>query len=168
VFGFASFGMGVMQTLPEAWQWIANNEVFPFGVGLGGIRGAERFYAGIFPNPSDNLFVFLDANFGFLGALYLAWAACRGLRLPEKLRPAAIGPLAILAFNLAHGAALSLLEDPMSTLFIGASVGMLWQLRQIAVGGRWRDPYVGRNVVAQAPRAFEQRVHASRRLARMS
>ncbi len=167
VFSFGSFSIRLTQTWPEAWKWIANNEIFPFGVGLGGIRGTQRFAAAAFFNPSDNLFVFLYANFGLLGALYLAWAACQGLRLPQKTRPAAIGALAILAFNLAYGAVLSLLEDQMSTLFIGASVGMLWQLRQMAVGGRWRDPYAGRDIGAPAPPAFEPHVHATRHLVRM-
>jgi hypothetical protein len=167
LFGFGSLRMGIMQTWPEAWKWIADNEIFPFGVGLGGIGGAQRFYAEDFFNPSDNVFVFLYANFGLLGALYLAWAASQGLRLPEKIRPAAIGALAILAFNLGYGAALSLLDDQMATLFIGASIGMLWQLRQMAVGGRWRDPYAGRDVEARAPPAFEQHVDASHHLVRM-
>jgi hypothetical protein len=167
IFSFGSFSMHIMQTWPEAWKWIANNEIFPFGVGLGGIGGAQRFYAEDFFNPSDNLFVFLYANFGLLGAVYLAWAACQGLRLPEKIRPAALGALAILAFNLAYGAALSLLEDRISTLFVGASVGMLWQLQQIVVGGRWRDPYAGRDVEALAPPAFEQHVRTGRDLVRL-
>jgi hypothetical protein len=167
VFSAGSFGMRVMQTWPEAWKWIANNEIFPFGVGLGGIGAAQRFYAEDFFNPSDNLFVFLYANFGLLGAFYLAWATWQGLRLPEKIRPVAIGALAILAFNLAYGAAIALLEDQMSTLFIGASVGMLWQLRQIVLGGRWRDPYAGRDVAARAPPTFEQRARANWHLVRL-
>lgn len=167
VFSFGSFGTHIVQTWPNAWKWIANNEIFPFGVGLGGISGAQRSYAEDLFDPSDNLFVFLYANFGFLGVVYLAWAACQGLRLPDKIRPAAIGALAILAFNLANGAAQAMLDDQMSALFIGASVGMLWQLRQIAVGGRWRDPYAGGDLEAHAPPTFEQPVHASRHLTRL-
>ena len=45
VFSFGSFGMRITLTWPEAWHWILHNEVFPFGVGLGGIGGAQRFYA---------------------------------------------------------------------------------------------------------------------------
>ena len=151
VFSLGSFGMRIMLTWPDAWKWIANNEIFPFGVGLGGIGGAQRFYAQNFFNPSDNFFVFLYANFGVMGLIYLAWAACRGLRLPHKLQPAAIGALAVLAFNLGYGAALSMLEDPVSGLFIGASVGMLWQLHQMVSGGRWRDPYEGALIAAPDP-----------------
>ena len=58
-------------------------------------------------------------------------------------RGGAIAPLGVLAFNLAYGAALSMLEDQVSALFIGAATGMLWQLRQTTVAGRWSDPYSG-------------------------
>ena len=75
VFSFASFAMRISLTWPDAWRWILNHEVFPFGVGLGGIGGAQRFYAANFFNPSDNLFVYLYANFGVFGLVYLGWVA---------------------------------------------------------------------------------------------
>ena len=146
VFSFSSFGMRIMLTWPEAWHWILHNEVFPFGVGLGGIGGAQRFYAPNSFNPSDNFFVFLYANFGLMSLVYLGWAACQGLRVPVDVRSGAIVALSLLAFNLGYGAALSMLEDQMSALFIGAAVGMLWQLRQVALGGRWQDPYAGSDI----------------------
>ncbi len=55
-----------------------------------------------------------------------------------------------------------MLSDPMSALLIGAFVGMLWQLRQIVVGGRWRDPYAGADVQRLAPPAIERHAHAGR------
>jgi hypothetical protein len=167
VFSLGSFGMRIMSTWPDAWKWIANNEIFPFGVGLGGIGGPQRFYAQDFFNPSDNLFIFLYANFGVFGLFYLAWAACAGLRLPYRMRPASITALAILAFNLGYGAALSMLEDPISALFLGASVGMLWQLRQMAVGGRWRDPYVGSTIETREPALLIPAPAAGRDLVRV-
>ena len=103
VFSFASLAMRISLTWPDAWQWIWNNEVFPFGVGLGGIGGAQRFYAANFFNPSDNLFVFLYANFGVMGLLYLGWIVTVGRRLPQEEQRVAIAPLAMLAFNLAYG-----------------------------------------------------------------
>jgi hypothetical protein len=143
VFSLASFAMRISLTWPEAWQWVWHNEVFPFGVGLGGIGGAQRFYAANFFNPSDNLFVFLYANFGVLSLLYLGWVATLGRRLPREIQPMAIPALAVLAFNLGYGAALSMLEDQMSALFIGASAGMLWQLHQMARAGSWSNPFSG-------------------------
>ena len=143
MFSFASFAMRIARTWPEAWAWIAHNDVFPFGVGLGGIGGAQRFYAVNFTNPADNLFIYLYANFGLFGLFYLGWLTMVGRRLPEELRANAIAPLAVMAFNLGYGAALSMLEDQMSALFIGASAGMLWQLQQMARAGLWSDPYGG-------------------------
>ena len=64
VFSFASFAMRISDTWPDAWRGSCNNQVFPFGVGLGGIGGAQRFFAENFFNPSDNLFIFIYANFG--------------------------------------------------------------------------------------------------------
>jgi hypothetical protein len=143
VFSFASFAMRITLTWPEAWQWIANHNVFPFGVGLGGIGGAQRFYAADFFNPSDNLFVYLYANFGVLGLVYLGWVAALGPRLPRLARPEALQALAVLAFILGYGAALSILEDQMAALFVAAAAGMLWQLRQEAFVRSWSDSYQG-------------------------
>jgi hypothetical protein len=143
VFSFASFAMRISRTWPEAWGWITSHDVFPFGVGLGGIGGAQRFYAPDFFNPSDNLFVFLYANFGLLGLFYLGWLSRIGRRLPEELHTSAVPALAVLAFNIGYGAALSMLEDQISALFIGAAAGMLWQLHQTARAGQWSDAYRG-------------------------
>jgi hypothetical protein len=143
VFSLSSFAMRITATWPEAWRWIGNNDVFPFGVGLGGIGGAQRFYAQNFFNPSDNLFVFIYANFGLLSVFYLAWMVWQAIDQPLELRQAAIAPLAILAFNLGYGAALSMLEDQVSALYFGASVGLLWQLRQMGFARPWSDPFKG-------------------------
>ncbi|HEX3991723.1 MAG TPA: hypothetical protein VHX39_11190 [Acetobacteraceae bacterium] len=143
VFSFASFAMRITLTWPEAWQWIANHNVFPFGVGLGGIGGAQRFYAADFFNPSDNLFVYLYANFGVFGLAYLAWVTALGPRLPRIARPEALQALAVLAFILGYGAALSMLEDQMAALFVAAAAGMLWQLRQEVFVRNWSDSYQG-------------------------
>lgn len=143
VFSFASFAMRITLTWPDAWRWIANHNVFPFGVGLGGIGGAQRFYAADFFNPSDNLFVYLYANFGVFSLLYLGWVAALGPRLPRIAHPEALPALAVLAFVLAYGAALSILEDQMAALFVAAAAGMLWQLRQEVGVGRWSDSYDG-------------------------
>lgn len=143
VFSFASFAMRITLTWPEAWRWITDHNVFPFGVGLGGIGGAQRFYAPNFFNPSDNLFVYLYANFGVLSLVYLGWVAALGARLPRLARPEALQALAVLAFIIGYGAALSILEDQMAALFAGAAAGMLWQLRQEVFVRSWSDSYHG-------------------------
>ncbi len=143
VFSLASFAMRITDTWPDAWRWISDNNLFPFGVGLGGIGGAQRFYAQDFFNPSDNLFIFIYANFGVLSLFYLGWAIWQGLRQPPDTRVIALTPLAILVFNLGYGAALSMLEDQVSQLFFGASVGMLWMLRQMQAAKPWANPFRG-------------------------
>ncbi len=143
VFSFGSFAMRIALTWPDAWRWIADHNVFPFGVGLGGIGGAQRFYAADFFNPSDNFFVYLYANFGVMCLVYLAWVSTLGWRLPRIARDDAIGALAVLAFLLGYGAALSILEDQIAALFLGAAAGMLWHARQQAYGATWSDPYRG-------------------------
>jgi hypothetical protein len=143
VFSLASLNMRIAGTWPDAWQWINSNNLFPFGVGLGGIGGAQRFYAQNFFNPSDNLFIFLYANFGVFALFYLGWMVWQGWRQPPETRAIAVTPLAMLAFNLGYGAALSMLEDQVSQLFFGASVGMLWMLRQTAGAKPWANPFRG-------------------------
>ncbi len=150
VFSLGSFAMRISTTWPDAWRWILNHDVFPFGVGLGGIGGAQRFYAENFTNPSDNLFVYLYANFGLLSLLYLGWLSRVGRGLPPELQPAAISPLAVLAYHLGYGAVLSMLEDQMAALYIGAAAGMLWQLHQVANAGLWSDPYAGARMRLQS------------------
>jgi hypothetical protein len=143
VFSFASFAMRISNTWPDAWNWIQTNEIFPFGVGLGGIGGAQRFYAQNFFNPSDNFAIFLYANFGLLGFVYLGWACLVSRGLSPRLHPLAVPALALLAFNFIYGIALSMLEDQVSALFIGAAAGALWQLREFMLGRRWSDPFGG-------------------------
>lgn len=151
VFSLASFGMRIALTWPDAWSWIFNHDTFPFGVGLGGIGGAQRFYAPNFFNPSDNMFVFLYANFGLMSLFYMGWAVWVGQGLPLWLQRSAVPALAVLAFMLGYGAALSMLEDQLSLLFFGVAAGALWQLRQRAWMGRWRDPFNGEPAAMPAP-----------------
>lgn len=141
VFSFASFGMRITATWPDAWRWINDNNLFPFGVGLGGIGGAQRFFAQDFTNPSDNIFIFLYANFGVFSLFYLGWMVWQGMRQPLEARDLAIIPLSILVYELAYGAALSMLEDQVSELAFGMSVGMLWLLREMAEAKPWANPF---------------------------
>ncbi len=129
VFSMMSFAMRFQLTWPEAWSWVSGNEVFPFGVGLGGIGGPQRFFAPDFFNPSDNLFVFMYANFGVLAFVYLGAICTIIFRIPRRPPPEAMGALATLTFLMGYGAVLSMIEDQMSALFIGAAAGVLWQMR---------------------------------------
>ncbi|MBV9250260.1 MAG: hypothetical protein JO227_13575 [Acetobacteraceae bacterium] len=140
-FSLASLGMRVELTWPDAFRWIANNNVFPFGAGLGGIGGAQRQYAADSLNPADNIFVFLYGNFGLLGVFYLIWAACAGLRIPSGLQSRSIVSLCLLAQNIGYGAVLSMMEGQVSMLFTGAAMGSLWLLRHETAATRWSDNF---------------------------
>ena len=128
VFSLSSFAMRVTDTWPRAFAWIHWNDIFPFGVGLGGIGGAQRLYAPTFYNPSDNLFIFLYAFFGLFGVAYLLGLGLAGLRTRQ---PSSIAEpaLAVLAFMLGYGVVLSMIEDQVSALCFGAVIGALWQRR---------------------------------------
>jgi hypothetical protein len=126
VFSASSFAMRVTDTWPRAFEWIRWNDNFPFGVGLGGIGGAQRLYAPTLYNPSDNLFIFLYAFFGLFGVAYLLGLALMALRTRQD-RVVAEPTLAVLAFMLGYGVVLSMIEDQVAALCFGAAIGALWQ-----------------------------------------
>lgn len=139
-FSVSSLLMRIGSTWPDAWRWISMNETFPFGVGLGGIGGAQRFYAPDWTNPADNMYIYLYANFGLMAFVYMAWAL-RQVVVPRHLQQLAVVPLALLAFELGDGMVLTILEDQVACLFVGAALGMLWQIRQSARDSVWAEPY---------------------------
>lgn len=143
VFSLDSFALRMDWMWPDAWRYIANNQVGPLGVGLGGIGGAQRFFARDFFNPCDNIFIFVYGNFGIFGLFYLAWPIVQAFRVPRYVREEALSAVALLAFLMGYGAVLSLMEDQLCALFLGASAGMLWQLRERASGRIWSNPYSG-------------------------
>ncbi|MEZ5692236.1 MAG: hypothetical protein R3D71_11325 [Rickettsiales bacterium] len=125
VFSAASLYMRIEEIWPLAWSWIEKREAFPFGVGLGGIGGAQRFYAPFSVNYSDNMFIFLYAYFGMLSLLYIGWLLYICIKTPNKASSAQINALAIIMFILAYGITMSMLEDQVTSLFFGAAVSIL-------------------------------------------
>ena len=145
-FSLASFGMRIQTTWPDAFRWISDNNVFPFGVGLGGIGGAQRLFATDLVNAADNVFLFMYGNFGLLALFYLGWAACAGLLLPRFQQDKSHVPLAILAQNIGYGIVLSMMEGQIAMLFTGAALGSLWLLRKEARASIWSDNFRGENL----------------------
>ncbi|WP_157269985.1 hypothetical protein [Azohydromonas aeria] len=128
VFSFESLIERAEWMWPRAWQWI---DRFPpgVGVGLGGIGGGQRFFAPRDFNAADNLFVYLWGNFGvaalaYLGAL-LAWA----LNARSRGSRADALALASLVFLLMYGVVISLVEDQVAALWLGAMLGWLLRLQ---------------------------------------
>jgi hypothetical protein len=127
VFSTESLYLRIADTWPRAWQWISHNQLMVFGVGLGGIGGPQRIYAPDSFNAADNLFIWLYAYFGVFALLYVAvmlWLALRPVTGSERRAATAV---AMLAFIFGYGAVLSMLEDQVAALFLGAALGVLWR-----------------------------------------
>ncbi len=125
VFSLETFYMRIEHMWPEAWVWIERRELFPFGVGLGGIGGAQRFYAMDSVNYADNMFILLYAYFGILSFVYMGWTWWQCMKISNKPIPANEQALSMVFFIIFYGVALSMIEDQMASLFLGASVGWL-------------------------------------------
>ena len=106
---------------------IEHNGVFPFGVGLGGIGGPQRFYAPDEFNPADNVMILLYAYCGAFALFYVLFAARLATRHVTGAHTHVIPAVAILAFCFGYGAVLSMIEDQSAALFMGAALGVLWQ-----------------------------------------
>lgn len=120
-----SFNLRVEMMWPEAWAWIRRHEVFPFGVGLGGISGAQVLYAPEQANAADNLFVFMYAYFGVMAVVYLGLALWAYLRVPASADNSDRQAMVTLLLIVIYGCVLSMLEDQMTSLFLGAALGWL-------------------------------------------
>ncbi|MDB5395745.1 MAG: hypothetical protein JWM91_3251, partial [Rhodospirillales bacterium] len=127
VFSTESIYLRIAYTWPQAWDWIARHQMLIFGVGLGGIGGPQRLYAPNYFNPADNVFILMYAYFGAFAFLYLSAVAAFVVRPVTGSTEKAVTATAILAYAFGYGAVLSVLEDQSAPLFIGASLGVLWQ-----------------------------------------
>ena len=132
VFSFESFYMRIEDVWPSAWQWIARHEVFPFGVGLGGIGGAQRFYAISSLNYADNMFILLYAYFGVMSLVYLGFLWWKIVRLPAIISDNVLCATSIILFLLVYGCVLSIIEDQMASLFLGAAIAIVFDKKYYA------------------------------------
>jgi hypothetical protein len=127
VFSAESLQMRIETTWPLALDWIERHQMLLFGVGIGGISGAQRLYAPEAFNAADNMMIFLYAYFGAFAFIYIAFIinlVFRPVRASiERVTPA----IAIIAFAFGYGTVLSIVEDQAAALFLGAAVGVLCQ-----------------------------------------
>jgi hypothetical protein len=63
---FQSFSTRLTQTWPEALQLLTSSTAALFGNGLGSISAGQAFVLDSNPNTADNLFVFLDVQYGMI------------------------------------------------------------------------------------------------------
>lgn len=138
VFSTESLWLRIAYTWPDALNWIDRHEAFPFGVGLGGIGGPQRFYAPDNFNPADNMMILLYAYFGIFALVYVIFAARLATRPITGEISHVIPAVAILAFVFGYGAVLSMVEDQSAALFLGAAIGALWQHTGRAPLPTWR------------------------------
>ncbi|MBU6506943.1 MAG: hypothetical protein KGQ82_05530 [Alphaproteobacteria bacterium] len=138
VFSTQSIFLRIADTWPDAWQWILHHQMLVFGVGLGGIGGPQRLYAINSFNPADNFFILMYAYFGAFAVLYLLFICGLVLRPVIGSKERATAATAVLAFLLGYGTVLSLVEDQLAALFLGAAIGALWREthRSLRVGVR--------------------------------
>lgn len=125
VFSMESFYMRVEDTWPHAWKIIEHWGTFPFGIGLGGIGGAQRFYSPDDFNPTDNLFIILYGFFGIVSFVYMGWVWLTCMRASNQATATISHALSIVLFIIFYGIALSMIEDQMASLFLGAAVSYL-------------------------------------------
>ncbi len=140
VFSFESFYERIGQMWPDAWSWIGRFPPYVMGVGLGGIGGAQRFFAPDYFNAADNLFVYLFASFGVASLAYLGAVVLIALNAQIRAFRRDGVVLASLVFLLMYGFVISLVEDQIAALWLGAALGWLARLQPAA-----------RAVVAPAP-----------------
>lgn len=136
VFSLSSFYQRIEQMWPEAWRWIHMHEAFPFGVGLGGISGAQRLYALNDMNAADNMFLLMYAYFGMMSFVYLGFIALIAAQTKSNSSPHAAQAMATLVYILAYGCVISILEDQMASLFLGGAIA--WLCTEIRQHGRAR------------------------------
>ncbi len=125
VFSLSSFAMRTAMTWPDAFRWISHNEVFPFGVGLGGMGGAQRLYSPGEFNPGDNMFLFLYASFGVMTFVYVGYLSFICLADGKRKAQFDLFPRAVVAFHFTYGAVMSIVEDQSSCIILGLSIGYL-------------------------------------------
>lgn len=130
VFSITSFNLRIEEMWPKAWRWIHVHEIFPFGVGLGGISGAQRLYSLPDVNAADNVFVFSYGYFGVMSFIYLGYIIYSALRTRDDGTRSTTHALATLMFIMGYGCVVSVLEDQMASLFLGAALGWLYYIRK--------------------------------------
>jgi len=123
-FSFESFNERISWMWPDAWTWIGKFSPL-MGVGMGGIGGAQRFYAPLERNAADSLFIFLFANCGIASIFYLlatGWAALNAN--VRRLRDDGIAMTGLI-FLLMYGVVVTLVEDQIGAMWLGAALGWL-------------------------------------------
>ncbi|APW37501.1 hypothetical protein RD110_10115 [Rhodoferax koreense] len=151
VFSFQSFIERIESMWPAAWKWIGQ---FPplLGVGLGGIGGGQRFFAPDDRNAADNLFVYLYGNFGIMSVVYLFLIASLAMNARNVRDNRDLMALASLVFLLMYGVVVSLIEDQLAAMWLGAAIGWLIRMRSAE-----SSPFARLRMRRDSPRLIAQK-----------
>jgi hypothetical protein len=126
VFSLSSFYLRIESMWPKSWKWIHAREIFPFGVGLGGIGGAQRLYAPNDVNAADNMFLLLYAYFGVMSFIYMGLVMAAAMKVSKHAGQSATTGMAVLFFLVSYGCVITLVEDQMAALFLGAALASIY------------------------------------------
>jgi len=151
VFSLQSFYDRAQRMWPDAWDWYSQRAAPFMGVGLGGIGFAMRLYkpesafyaadlASYEPyliNFADNMFVYLYVQLGVMSLFYMGLVTFGAMRLESRFDPGRAAALGVLTFCVGYGVAVSIIEDQIACMFLGASAFYIWfqgRLEPVAQG----------------------------------
>lgn len=140
VFSLQSFYDRAERMWPDAWDWYSQRSTPLFGVGLGGIGFAMRLYSAeaafyaadlasyepYLINFADNMFVYLFVQLGVMALVYIGVVLFGAMRLSNEFDSAKVAALAILVFCVGYGVAVSIIEDQIACMFLGAAAYYVW------------------------------------------
>jgi hypothetical protein len=113
---FTSFTMRLYDIWPELLDLLQQYGNLVLGRGLGGVGQSQIFFENYLYNPADNIFLYLYAQFGLLGGIYLFYFyfKSRSLNSNNELY------LCLLVFIiLQYGITTNIFESPSLCLAVG-------------------------------------------------
>lgn len=135
LFSLESMAQRVGEVWPAGWSLIFDHGAGLLGRGIGGIGSPQRLFAPMLYNPADNLFIFMFAYFGILSLAYLGIVAVRILRLPSAPDARVRLVLCYMLYFLLYGVVVSVVEDAIGALVLGATLHALFNAPKLAFLG---------------------------------
>ncbi|MET0386202.1 MAG: hypothetical protein ABW321_09610 [Polyangiales bacterium] len=127
-----SFAERIGDMWPRAFELLDDPVSVVLGRGVGGIGMPQTFVEPLLFNASDNLTVFLIVSFGVVGPLYLGLLVTRfAVRTRQAPRARTTRWLAAwLAALLGVGLTTGMIEEAVTCVTLGISIGMLFAQRK--------------------------------------
>ncbi|MFZ0281668.1 MAG: O-antigen ligase family protein, partial [Bacteroidales bacterium] len=113
---FTSFAVRLYDTWPEVIDIVQNYGNPILGRGLGGIGQPQVFFENNLYNSCDNLFIYLYAQFGVIGIIYIVYFYLKSRSLSAKND---LYFCLLLFIILQFGITSSIFETPLLCLFVG-------------------------------------------------